>query len=316
MKDAFSARAHSPVTTCDTLHLSLPLSRRYALSVVTEQVMKKLFSRLALWLGLISPLAQAYPAVDVRMDDVDLELVGSIHMASDRLATLPASLLERLDQVDALIVEADITASEPLAPIAPPTQPLSARLNTEQFALLEKYAHETGLSVPLLNSLHPWQAALTLQAMQAQKLGMSAEYGVDYQILQHARQRALPIIELEGSQTQMNILETLEDDGMPLLVETLEEWDNTAVTLKQVESLWVSTDKTVPSLDNVPDLADGLHSPLLAERNQKWADKLKDMPPGRYMVVVGALHLIGKDNLPQLLQQSTTTASTSAAKLI
>ncbi|MGL5265530.1 MAG: TraB/GumN family protein, partial [Plesiomonas shigelloides] len=60
----------------------------------------------------------------------------------------------------------------------------------------------------------------------------------------------------------------------------------------------------------------GLHSPLLAERNQKWADKLKDMPPGRYMVVVGALHLIGKDNLPQLLQQSTTTASTSAAKLI
>ncbi|MGL5532119.1 MAG: TraB/GumN family protein, partial [Plesiomonas shigelloides] len=90
--------------------------------------MKKLFSRLALWLGLISPLAQAYPAVDVRMDDVDLELVGSIHMASDRLATLPASLLERLDQVDALIVEADITASEPLEPIAPPTQPLSARL--------------------------------------------------------------------------------------------------------------------------------------------------------------------------------------------
>ena len=51
MKDAFSARAHSPVTTDDTLHLSRPLSRRYALSGVTEQVRKKLGSRLALWLG-------------------------------------------------------------------------------------------------------------------------------------------------------------------------------------------------------------------------------------------------------------------------
>ncbi|MGL4856984.1 MAG: TraB/GumN family protein, partial [Plesiomonas sp.] len=72
--------------------------------------MKKLLTRLALWLGLLSPLAQAYPAVDVRLDDVDLELVGSIHMASDRLSTLPPELLRKLDNIDALIVEADITA--------------------------------------------------------------------------------------------------------------------------------------------------------------------------------------------------------------
>ncbi|MGL5006302.1 MAG: TraB/GumN family protein [Plesiomonas sp.] len=269
--------------------------------------MKKLLTRLALWLGLLSPLAQAYPAVDVRLDDVDLELVGSIHMASDRLSTLPPELLRKLDNIDALIVEADITADTPLTKITPPEKPLSALLTASQISLLKRYAQETGISVDLLNSLHPWQAALTLQAMQAQKMGMKAEYGVDYQILNYARQRGLPIIELEGSQAQMNILETLEDNGLPLLIETLEDWNTTADTLRQVEALWVKPNANEPTLHTIPDLAEGLHSPLLAERNQKWADKLKGMPAGRYMVVVGALHLIGKDNLPELLKTPVTT---------
>ncbi|MGL5343424.1 MAG: TraB/GumN family protein [Plesiomonas sp.] len=278
--------------------------------------MKKLLTRLALWLGLLSPLAQAYPAVDVRLDDVDLELVGSIHMASDRLSTLPPELLRKLDNIDALIVEADITADTPLAKISPPEKPLSALLTPSHIALLKRYAQETGISADLLNSLHPWQAALTLQSMQAQKMGMKAEYGVDYQILHYARQRGLPIIELEGSQAQMNILETLEDNGLPLLIETLEEWNTTADTLRQVEALWVTPNGSEPTLHNIPDLADGLHSPLLAERNQKWADKLKEMPAGRYMVVVGALHLIGKDNLPQLLKTPSATKTTEITTAI
>ncbi len=42
-----------------------------------------------------------------------------------------------------------------------------------------------------------------VQATQAQKLGLRAEYGIDYQLLQAAKQQHKPVIELEGAENQI-----------------------------------------------------------------------------------------------------------------
>jgi len=37
------------------------------------------------------------------------------------------------------------------------------------------------------------------------------------------------------------------------------------------------------------------------QRNLRWKQQLSDLPPGNYVVAVGALHLYGEGNLPDLL---------------
>jgi uncharacterized protein YbaP (TraB family) len=53
---------------------------------------------------------------------------------------------------------------------------------------------------------------MVLQATQAQRLGLRGDYGIDYQLL-NARARRMPIIELEGTDSQIALLRQLPDDG-------------------------------------------------------------------------------------------------------
>lgn len=54
---------------------------------------------------------------------------------------------------------------------------------------------------------------MVLQATQAQQLGLRAEYGIDYQLLKAAKQAHKPVIELEGSSSQIELLCQLPDNG-------------------------------------------------------------------------------------------------------
>ncbi len=88
--------------------------------------MGQLLRRLAAFLGLISPKRYAYPALDITLPgDRRLHLVGSIHMGTVDMSPLPARLAARLQQADALIVEADITGAA-----SPTTQNSSRRWNS------------------------------------------------------------------------------------------------------------------------------------------------------------------------------------------
>ncbi|MDP1171441.1 TraB/GumN family protein, partial [Klebsiella pneumoniae] len=40
---------------------------------------------------------------------------------------------------------------------------------------------------------------------------------------------------------------------------------------------------------------------LMHQRNHAWRETLLALPPGRYGVAVGALHLYGEGNLPDML---------------
>ncbi len=43
---------------------------------------------------------------------------------------------------------------------------------------------------------------------------------------------------------------------------------------------------------------------LMQQRNRQWHTYLLTLPPGRYVVAVGALHLYGEDNLPAMFRAS------------
>ncbi|WON78963.1 TraB/GumN family protein [Serratia sp. UGAL515B_01] len=265
--------------------------------------MGRLLRRLAAFLGIISPMSYAYPALDISLPgERQLHLVGSIHMGTSDMAPLPERLIARLRQADALIVEADITTSSSPFGQNDVQLALEQRLSQQEFQRLQELCEELRTDIEIFSILPGWQVALMMQAQQAQRLGLRAEYGIDYQLLQTARALNMPVIELEGAAEQLDMLEQLPEGGIALLHDTLEHWNTNARLLQTMVSWWLHA-KPNSALETLPNTFSAeLYDLLMHRRNRHWQQKLASLPPGNYVVAVGALHLYGEGNLPDLLQ--------------
>ena len=244
----------------------------------------------------------AWPGMDVNLPGgQQLHLVGSIHMGTRDMSPLPPKLIAKIRQADALIVEADISGSEMPFSDLPSSPPLSERLPPEQYQQLEKLCDEMGVSLALADSQPLWQVAMVLQATQAQKLGLRPDYGIDYQMLHCARDAGVKVMELEGAKSQIALLRELPENGLALLEDTLEHWHTNARLLQMMIGWWLEQPpSSAPSLPNT--FSHSLYDKLMHQRNQAWREKLYALPPGRYVVAVGALHLYGEGNLPLILK--------------
>ncbi|MBW7983773.1 TraB/GumN family protein [Enterobacillus tribolii] len=264
--------------------------------------MLKHLRRLGALLGFIPAKAPAYPAIDLALPrGPRLHLVGSIHMGSPEMAPLPAALTERLSRADALIVEADITCAASPFEMTQDAVSLREVLNDDEWEQLCQRGAETGIAPENIDGFAPWRAALMLQAQQAHQLGLRPDYGIDYQMLRQAHQQGLKIIELEGAATQMALLENLPEGGIALLRDTLTHWHTNARLLQTMLGWWLSPGAEQEKIALPATFSAGLYQILMEHRNQQWRDILCALPQGNYVVAVGALHLFGTDNLPELL---------------
>lgn len=208
--------------------------------------------------------------------------------------------VKKIRQADALIVEADISGSEtPFSNLL-----LSAAGGTPerpQLAALQERAAEMGLSVALFDSQPLWQVAMVLQATQAQKLGLRADYGIDYQLLMAARESHIRVMELEGADSQIALLRDLPDGGLALLEDTLTHWRTNARLLQVMIGWWLDQPPSRGATSLPTTFSQSLYDVLMHQRNLAWRETLLALPPGRYVVAVGALHLYGEGNLPDML---------------
>ncbi|ADU68318.1 TraB/GumN family protein [Pantoea sp. At-9b] len=248
------------------------------------------------------PASYAWPAMDIQLGNRQLHLVGSIHMGTRDMQPLPARLLRQLAKADALIVEADITQGGSPFAEGENLPPLAERLDSETLTRLSALCDELTLSMAMFDNLPMWQIALMLQAQQAQRLGLRPQYGIDYQLLQAAKASHQPVIELEGPDTQIALLKSLPDNGLPLLLDTLEHWHTNARLLQTMISWWLDAPPRQQPVALPTTFSNELNDTLMRNRNQHWRELLLALPPGRYVVAVGALHLYGDDNLPGLLK--------------
>ena len=261
-----------------------------------------LFQKLKSSIRALLPHRYRWPGLDISLSGGQhLHLVGSIHMGTPDMSPLPPGLVSKLEQANALIVEADISGSETPFNDIPVCPPLEDRLSEARYQQLEQRAAELGLSMAMFCSQPLWQVAMVLQATHAQKLGLRPDYGIDYQLLHLARDMAKPVIELEGAESQVALLRNLTDGGADLLNDTLTHWRTNARLLQVMIGWWISQPPgETPSLPNT--FSQSLYDVLMQKRNLAWRDRLHQLPPGRYVVAVGALHLYGEGNLPSMLK--------------
>jgi uncharacterized protein YbaP (TraB family) len=93
---------------------------------------------------------------------------------------------------------------------------------------------------------------------------------------------------------------------------TLDETADDANETAQVVEAWQSGDtvKLEKLLREGSQDSPELYQKLTTDRNRRWLPKITQMlnADGNYLVVVGALHLIGHDGVIDLLQRSGYTA--------
>ena len=217
---------------------------------------------------------------------------------------------------DELVTETDASdaAVEALQGLArrygalPQDQTLSAQLSPEDRARLARVAEDLRIDPAALDRLRPWLAALQLSYAHAARKGHSAQAGVETVLLAEARALGKRISYLETSEEQVRVLADLSpEDEERFLSLTLRQIEEDEVTLNALDHAWARGE--VELLGALLDAqwrqaGPAIHEAVILQRNRAWAEAIAERldGSGRVFIAVGAAHLVGEQNVVDLLR--------------
>lgn len=269
----------------------------------------------AVTLCLLSVSAWGNPAAwHVSGEDSELWLLGSIHYLRERDYPLPPRIEELYQLADTLVMELDLDDLDLLAAqasfmeagILPASGTLRAVLDPEVYDLTEARAADLGLPILLLERLEPWLVALTLMDLGMSRLGYQASQGLEQYLVRRSLTDGKEILGLETLDDQIGIFDSLSwADQEALLLQTLTDLQAAEAEMTTLLDAWRdgNLDELAAELTADFDELPELQTALVSSRNRRWAAKLEELleGSGRYLVVVGALHLVGEDSVIELL---------------
>jgi uncharacterized protein len=242
-------------------------------------------------------------------------LLGSIHMLQPS-EQLPAAIDAAYADAESLLMEIDMDDLDPgqmqrdvmeLA-MQPEDGSLQQQLGPEAYKQFVANVQPLGVDTTLFERFKPWFAAITLVQVQMMKLGFDAASGVEQRLTQRASADRKPIRGLESVREQLQIMAQLPDKQQrEFLLYSVEDAQRMSSELDQLLSAWRRGDAEgmakllQEGFDEYPDL----YRPLTVERNRKWVPQIEDLLDDKddYLVVVGALHLVGTDSVIDLLER-------------
>jgi hypothetical protein len=272
--------------------------------------------RVAALTCLCTAAAQADPAAwRVTGDgDGELWLLGSVHYLREQDYPLPGIVDELYRRADVLVMELDLDDLDPVqsqakflaAAMLPAGRELPDVLPMDVYALAAERAGAIGIDLALLERFEPWLVAVTMLDLGMGRLGYRAERGLEQYLLRKAEQDGKEILGLETLDAQIAVFDGLSAaEQQALLEQTLEELDAAETAMAQMISAWRAgrldglADTLMQEFASFPRLYDA----LVVDRNTNWLDSLAAFleDPRPHLVVVGALHLVGEDNVIELL---------------
>ncbi len=204
---------------------------------------------------------------------------------------------------DLALLPADRTVTDVVAPE-------TARLLAREDARL------TGLGVPpgMRARMKPWFMATVIGESIYGRLGLSSQSAVEYRVLEAVGER--PLVGLETFEQQLRMLDGLAPTLQDLMLrETLMQLDESEQLARELIVAWRDGDErrlaelAREGVDELPEL-DAFYDVVLGDRNRRWVRQLRPLLEGPefagqdVLVAVGALHLVGEDNLVRLLRDA------------
>jgi len=244
-------------------------------------------------------------------------LLGSIHVLRASDGGLPQVADAAYADAEQLVMEIDMddAAAEPLALVGsmqraatlPAGQTLRGVLGSD-YAHVQAQALEAGVDLAALDGYAPWFVALTLMTLELAKRGFDPALGIEQTLAARASTDHKPITGLETAEQQFAVLSSLPlPEQKRFLLMSLEEAGRMDEELESMLTAWRTgdTDKLETLLTAEFDKFPELYKPLTEDRNRAWMGKLVDLldEDDDYLVVVGALHLVGHNSVVDLLRE-------------
>jgi uncharacterized protein YbaP (TraB family) len=241
-------------------------------------------------------------------------LLGSIHLLREEDHPLPSVIDRAYEDAEVIIMELDMDdldaaytqAAFNRAGVMTDGTTLADLMGAELYAAAEEAAAVIDIPLEMLAQSEPWLAAMTIELMMLYRIGFNPMLGVEMTMVGRATADGKPIEGLETVDEQLAFL-----DGLPLeaqremLLQTLDQGAALSESIDDMIDAWhrgdtaALEDKLLASIEAQP----ALHEALLVKRNNRWVETIEAwLDDDRdYLVVVGALHLVGDDGVPALL---------------
>jgi uncharacterized protein YbaP (TraB family) len=280
---------------------------------------RRLFGSCLIVLGLL--LSQGAGAQEksflwkVRAEKGSLYILGSIHFLKKENYPLKKTIEEAFGAAQKLVLEIDLRSADP-ATVQRLTlekglnrdgTTLQQKISPETYSLAEQHAKELGIDIRALSPFKPWLVALTMTALQLQKLGFDAGFGVDRYLAERGAKVGKAMSGLETVGFQIGLVDQLSpQDQESMLRQSLKEMDLVDRSLDRIVRSWSTGD--VHSLEELLLSAmrdyPEVHQKIIVDRNRRWLPQIeKALKQGEStLVVVGAAHLVGKDGILELLK--------------
>jgi uncharacterized protein YbaP (TraB family) len=249
-------------------------------------------------------------------------LLGSIHVANDKMYPLRPEVEAAFEASQYLGVEVDLSKIDQ---------------NEIQKFILEKGSYTDGTKlkdhvsadtykkvVALLkanniagdafDSFKPWVVTQGISGLQIQDAGYQPEIGIDLYFTQKAGKLNKPIIELESTQLQLNMFDQFSNELQEkLLIGTLDGLNQAdkaaaAASLDSLSQMWIQGDEqSLIAMTQAVAQEPEYYKGLVSDRNINMVKHIKEYlnsdKKSTYLVIVGALHMLGDDGIVTLLQQ-------------
>lgn len=280
---------------------------------------------LAAFLVAVALATAAWPAAadraalwSVQGERNTVYLFGSIHVLRAGDVGLPRAAEDAYEDAEQLVMEIDMDDPAMADPMAmavqmqsyarlPPGQSLATVLGDDYERVAAKL-EEAGLDPALMDGFAPWLVGMLLLQVEIAKRGFDPAHGIEQQVSERAIRDGKPILGLETPADQFAVLAGLSlANQKRFLLMTLEEAEHADARLDRLLTAWRTGDTA--TLANVLaaefEAFPELYRPLTEDRNRAWAERIVALLDDRddYLVVVGALHLVGRNSVVDLLRE-------------
>jgi uncharacterized protein YbaP (TraB family) len=273
--------------------------------------------RWLLALGLLGCLSAeaASPVWAIRGAHNTVYLAGSIHLLPEADAALPPAFARAYADSARLVMEIDLGKLDPSDALGtllqhgglPEGTSLREVVGAPRYARTRAAAGALDLPLASMDQEAPWMVALQLTELEYARLGFDPQQGVEQQLLRRALADHKTTGGFESLADEMGVFEALTPAAqLRFLDMVLDDLDDTGNETRAVLAAWRRGDtaRLAALLAAEYRSFPALYDALVMDRNRHWLPEIERLLRGdeNCLVVVGALHLVGKGGLLEALR--------------
>lgn len=243
-------------------------------------------------------------------------LLGSVHVLRERDHPIPSAIAEAYEDAEILIMEVDIDDLNPIEIASAVNElgvikdggSLQEFMGPRLYEEAADYASQLNIPIAMLAKTEPWLAAITVEQMMLVRIGFNPKFGIEFHLSAKASEDNKEILGFETAREQLEFLDKLSLPAQrALLMQTLRESLNIEEDLNLLIDAWRHGDigfleeNMLVEMRRYPEL----YRTLVVDRNEAWVERISSLTGEEddYLIIVGALHLVGEDGVPALLSE-------------